>query len=90
MEEVNPAPCRRGKEPMSLAHTHERLDEMCARVQREAASAADRIITEMDTFDELSIAEQRRTGYTRTHKTFSQWEIRRVLLPAALRELNAA
>lgn len=73
---------------MSLNLIHERLDEMCARVQREAASAADRVITEMETFDELSFADQRRTGWTRTHQSLSRWEIRRVLFPAMLRELD--
>lgn len=71
----------------SVAWCHERLDEMCARVQREAAAKADRLIAEMDDFRELTFREQRKTGLT--HSPYSRYVNRRVLFPQMLAELDA-
>jgi hypothetical protein len=71
-----------------MSTVHDRLDEMCARVIREASDAANRVIAEMETFEEYTWPEQRRMGFRYTHKPWSNWEIRRVILPRAIRELD--
>lgn len=78
----------------SLAWCHERLDEMCGRVQREAASQADRIIAEMDTFEEIPWTEQKafymRFGYWgQERRHYSRWEISRIIFPRIMADLEA-
>lgn len=76
-----------------LSWHHERLDEMCARVQQEASDQADRIIAEMSTFEPYSFREQRemleRTGQAAPdRRPWSDWEIHRIIVPRLLRELD--
>lgn len=77
----------------SVAWCHEQLDEMCARVQREAASTAERIIAAMDDFADVSRAEQR--GHFRRYgargpvrRPHSRWELDRIVFPKVLADLD--
>ncbi|WP_298942414.1 hypothetical protein [uncultured Microbacterium sp.] len=79
---------------MSLAYVHERLDEMCARVQREANSHADRIILSMDEYAEISLSEQgafyRRHGeWGPAQHPYSRWEMSRIVFPRMMADLDA-
>ena len=70
----------------SVAWCKERLDEMCDRVQREAASKADRIILGMSTFEDLPFHQQRMFFYEHGYwgpetQTRSVWEHSRILEP---------
>jgi hypothetical protein len=78
----------------SVAWYHERLDEMCARVSAEASSKADRIISEMGEFEEVPWNEQvshfHRFGvWGPERRHYSSWEIRRIVFPRILSDLEA-
>ena len=78
----------------SVAWCLERLDEACARIQREAESKADRIIEEMSTFREYSWREQKDYFRLFGHwgpevSPYSNWEVRRIWIPRILADLEA-
>lgn len=73
-------------------HT-ERLNEMSARVQAEAASQAARIIEAMDDFADVPWREQmehhRQFGtWLPEKRPYSAWELDRVVFPRLLKELD--
>lgn len=70
----------------SIAWCKERLDEMCERVQREAESKADRIILDMDNFEDVPFHQQRMFFYTHEYwgpevQALSVWENHRIIEP---------
>lgn len=70
----------------SIEWCTERLDESCARVQREAESKADRIIAQLSTFEEIPFHEQRMHFYDHGFwgpeiQTRSVYEHRRIIEP---------
>ena len=78
----------------TLRWISEQLDEMCARVTAEAASKADRIITEMDTFTPFTWSTRlgafRLTGeWGPEVSAYSDWERRRIIGPRIYAELMA-
>lgn len=83
---------------MSVRWHMERLDELRDRIARETDARADRLLAEMNTFEEYSFRDQRlmweRWGYpdwseVPTHKPWSNWEIRRIIFPQMIAELEA-
>lgn len=78
----------------SIAWCIERLEEATTRIQREAESQAARIIASMDEFEPTSWSERiehrRRYGHDGPERRpYSTWELRRVIFPRLMKELDA-
>lgn len=78
---------------MKLSYYFDQLDEIRDRISREAASKADRLIAEMNNFEPLTLAEQRHYWLNGQEpperRPYSEWEIRRIILPQLIAELKA-